>query len=194
VTPTGSDDDKGGALRPTGTAVTRRYGGPAVVTNTEACMRGILLAVGAALVLGACSGDGGSDVDERQAAIYAAAIETVASEAGSAAMPFDGPVYVVASPGHDIGIEIQVEVVEQIDDVTIRFVDERDEAIKESDDDAPVLGDGLLVTLGKVRGSGGRRTVLLEAYVRSDDDERYAVTLERRDGRWVVTDQASRAS
>jgi hypothetical protein len=157
-------------------------------------MRCVLLAVGAAVVLGACAGDGGNDVDERQAAIYAAAIETVVSETGSAAMPFDGPVYVVASPGHDIGIEVQVEVVERLDDTTVRFVDERDEAIKESVDDAPVLGDGLLVTLGKIRGNGARRAVPLEAYLRVDDDERYEVTLERRDGRWVVTDQASRES
>jgi hypothetical protein len=167
---------------------------PRVVADTEACMRGIVLAVGAAVVLGACSGDGGNGADERQAAIYAAAIETVASETGSAAMPFDGPVYVVASPGHDIGIEIQVDVVEQLDDLTIRFVDERDEAIKESADDAPVLGDGLLVTLGTIRGSGGRRTVPVEAYLRLGDDEGYEVTLVGRDGRWVVTDQASRES
>jgi hypothetical protein len=171
------------------------YGAPTVqrvVTDTEACMRGVVLAVGA-VVLGACSGDGGIGTDERQAAIYAAVIDDIATESGSGeGGQFDGPVYVVASPGHEIGIEVQAEVVEQLDDRTIRFVDEREEAIEESDDEAPVLGDGLLVTLGKIRGSGGRRTVAVRTYLRLGDDERQEVTLEGRGDRWAVTEKASR--
>jgi hypothetical protein len=154
-------------------------------------MRRVLLVVGATLTLGACSGDGGNGADEREAAIYSVVIETAASEAGSAAMPFDGPVYVLASRGHDIGIETQVDVVDRLDDMTIRFVDDRDEAIKESTDDAPVLGDGLLVTLGRIRGRGDQRTVPVARYLRLDDDQRYDVTLERRDHRWVVTEPPS---
>jgi hypothetical protein len=70
-------------------------------------------------------------------------------------------------------------------------VDDRDEAIKESTDDAPVLGDGLLVTLGRIRGRGDQRTVPVATYLRLDEDQRYEVTLERRDHRWVVTEPAS---
>jgi hypothetical protein len=153
-------------------------------------MRGVLLGLGAVLILGACSGGGGTTADERQAAVYAAAIRTVAVRT-SGGKPFDGPVYVVAARGHELGIEVQAEVVEHVDDVTVRFVDGRDEAIEESNDDAPVLDDGLLITLGKLQGTGNRRTVLVDTYVRAGNEDRYEVTLERREGRWVVTAQDS---
>lgn len=171
----------------------RRYGDLTIRQGHRGAHTGVSLALGAVLVLGACSVDGGSGTDERQGAIYAASIRAVANGT-TEGMAFDRPVYVAATRGHEIDLEVQAEVVEQLDDLTVRFVDESDEAVEESTDDASVLDDGLLVTLGTIRGRGGERTVSVETYLRAGDEDHYEVTLERREGRWVVTGQASQGT
>lgn len=151
-------------------------------------MRAITLALGGVLVLAACSGNGSSGVDERQAAIYSA---TIAFAAGDATTPtgesFDGPVYVVGGEDNAIGIEVQADVVDELDELTVRFVDEPDEAIKESDETAPVLDEGILLTLGHIRGTGPERNVPVVAYQEIGVEEEFRVTLQRRDDRWEAT-------
>ncbi len=154
-------------------------------------MRAITLVLGGILVLAACGGDGGSGADERQAAIYAAAIGSAASNATTpTGEPFDGPVFVVGSEDNDIGLEVQADIVDLLDDLTVTFVDDADEAIEESDDTAPVRDDGLLLTLGGIRGNGTERTVPVVVYQTAGDVERYSVTLQRRDDQWTATGTA----
>lgn len=147
-----------------------------------------MVGLGAVLALAACSSDGGSGVDERQAAIYSAAIASAASDATTpTGEPLDGPIYVVGAEDNDIGIDLQADIVDDLDDLTVRFVDDPDEAIKESDETAPVLDGGLLLTLGRIRGNGTERTVPVVAYQAIGDEEQYSITLQRRDDRWTAT-------
>jgi hypothetical protein len=85
-----------------------------------------------------------------------------------------------------ISLEVQAAVVEQLEEfATVRFVDERTEAIDDTDDREPVLDDGVLILLSPVP-SGPTPSVEAERYVDNEDSVHVRVTLERPNGGWEV--------
>ena len=157
-------------------------------------MNRILVGIVLVLALGACSPDDRTGDTERAAAVFATAIDTVVAETNHGAPASERPVFVVAAPGHEIGIETQAGVVERLEDLTVRFVDTPDEAIDESADGAPSLHGGLLLTLGPIGGGDREKTIRVDVYRRAGQITAYDLTLAQRHGDWVVTDQLERSS
>jgi hypothetical protein len=145
-----------------------------------------------ALAVGSCgSGDPGEH--EREANIYAAVIQALApdepTDPGAETEKFDQVIY--AGPldeEHAISLEVQAAVVEMLEDfATIRFVDEKAEAIDDATDDKPALDDGVVVLLGPVP-TGRSPSVDAERYVDLDNDVHFRIGLERSDNEWSIVD------
>jgi hypothetical protein len=145
----------------------------------------------ATLALGAC-GTGNSD-DERTADVYASVIRAVADEGQgdpSPQQPYEERV-VYAGPLDDdveIPLEVQADIVEQLDAeefATIRFVDERTEAVQPDVDDEPVLEDAVLVLVSEVP-DGDAPQVSAERYVDVDTVSHFVVHTARDGGDWVA--------
>jgi hypothetical protein len=117
------------------------------------------------VVLGAtaCGADHRSAADDRATAIYASVIRAVAPPAGGKPTArLSEPVFVVAAnPNSPISLEVQAGIVEKLHRfATIRFVDERSEAIDTADPRRPVHQSGVLITLGDI--PPGRTVVTIE--------------------------------
>ena len=155
-------------------------------------LRRLTTLVAITLATVSCGSDG-ADATDRDAGVYVAVIRALAlGEAGEGTPggtidELDRVVYV--GPLDDeqaIPLEVQAAVVEQLDELaTVRFVDERAEAIDDDDEDAPVLEDGVLVLVGPVPAGGGP-SVDAERYVDAGDTARLRVRLEPTDGAWKV--------
>ena len=149
-----------------------------------------LLAITLATV--ACGSDSASPTD-RESDVYATLIQALApSEPTERATSeeideLDRVVYAGSlDEEQPISLEVQAAVVEQLEDfATVRFVDERAEAIDDTDDREPVLEDGVLILLGRVP-SGRKPSVDAERYVDIEDTVHVRVTVERADGDWDV--------
>jgi hypothetical protein len=145
-----------------------------------------------ALAMGSC-GSGGPSEHEREANIYAAVIQAVAPDepAGPGAETEELERVVYAGSLDEervISLEVQAAVVEMLEDfATIRFVDEKTEAIDDTADGEPVLDDGVLVLLGAVP-TGRSPSIDAERYVDLDDDEHFRINLERSDNEWSIVD------
>jgi hypothetical protein len=144
------------------------------------------------LVAASCGSDGTSATD-READIYTVLIRALAPSDPTERVPtneideFDRVVFAGSLDDEEaISLEVQAAVVEQLEEfATVRFVDERGEAIDHSDDREPVLEDGVLVLLGPVP-LGHTPSVEAERYVDNDDAVHVRVTLERPNGDWEV--------
>ena len=117
------------------------------------------------MVLGvaACGADHRTAADDREIAIYSSVIRAVAPPAGGKpTAPLSGPVFVVAAdPRSPISLEVQAGIVEMLHRfATIRFVDERSEAVDTTDPRRPVHESGVLVTLGDI--PPGRTAITIE--------------------------------
>ena len=156
----------------------------------------------AAITLAVVScGSDGADATDRDADVYVSVIRALAPEPAERGRPqppdtvgeLDRVVY--AGPLDEeepIPLEVQAAVVEQlVDFATVRFVDERAEAIDDRDAGAPVLEDGVLVLLGPVP-AGTSPSVDAERYVDARDASRVRVDLEATDGEWQVVGVDSR--
>jgi hypothetical protein len=131
-----------------------------------------------------------SDDDERTSAIYAAVIRAVVSEGATTTRDdSDVPVFVVAADEQTpIPLEVQVAVSSKLEDfATLRFVDERSEAVDETEPGRPVLQHGVLVALGEVPSSGTTVTVEAERYENEDDHRSYEINVEEVDATWVTS-------
>lgn len=99
------------------------------------------------------------------------------------------PVFVVAADTRaPISLEVQAGIVDALHgSATIRFVDERSEAIDDADPHKSVVNDGILVTLGRI--PTGTRLVDVEArrYERAGGSATYRIRLQRSGSRWTVT-------
>lgn len=147
-----------------------------------------LLAV-ATLAVNACGSDDTSTT-ERQFGIYAAVIRAIAAEDPPEPSDDDGEPIIYAGPLDEetsIPLEVQAAVVEDLEDLgTIRFVDERSEAVDDEEVDEPVLDDGTLMLLGPIP-DGPAPTVQAERYETLDDMVRFSATAERSSGEWSAT-------
>jgi hypothetical protein len=145
-----------------------------------------------ALAMGSC-GSGDPNEHEREANVYAAVIQALAPDepAGPGAETEELERVVYAGSLDEervISLEVQAAVVELLEDfATIRFVDEKTEAIDDTADDEPVLEDGVLVLLGAVP-TGRSPSIDAERYVDLDDDEHFRISLERSDDEWSIVD------
>lgn len=155
--------------------------------------------VGAAvLAVSACGTPDSSD--ERTAGVYAAVIAAVAEEGPGEFRALEGHAerVVYAGPLEDdveIPLEVQVAVVEELrneDYATVRFVDDREEAVAAGTEGEPVLEDGVLVLLGDVS-ENGEATVEAELYVHADDVAGFTVHADEASGDWSVTRLAEQA-
>jgi hypothetical protein len=142
------------------------------------------------VVLGtaACGADHRTAADERAIAIYSAVIRVVAPPQGTTpTTPLSDPVFVTAANTRSsISLQVQAGIVGELhDSATIRFVDERSEAIDTADPHQPVHEGGILITLSKI--PPGRTSVTIEAqrYERIDVTATYRVTLQRVGTSWT---------
>lgn len=139
-----------------------------------------------------CGSDGAGATD-READVYVALIRALAPSEPAERVPsreIDELDRVVFAGSLDeqqaISLEVQAAVVEQLEEfATVRFVDERVEAIDQTEDREPVLDDGVRILLGPVP-SGPTPSVDAERYVDREDSVHVRVTLERPNGDWEV--------
>ncbi|HET6663984.1 MAG TPA: hypothetical protein VFG94_06985, partial [Acidimicrobiales bacterium] len=130
---------------------------------------------------------------EREANVYAAVIRALApdgpADRGAETEELERVVYAGSLDEENaIPLEVQAAVVEVLEDfATIRFVDEKAEAVDETEDGEPVLEDGVLVLLGAVP-AGRSPSVDAERYVDLDNDEQFQVSLERSNDDWSIVD------
>ncbi|MGH8977258.1 MAG: hypothetical protein ACRDV7_04225 [Acidimicrobiia bacterium] len=156
----------------------------------------LLVPTAAALVLAAsCSSGPGPDVDDRTGAIYAATVRAVVGDRTTEDTD-PGPVFVAtARPEQSISLEVQAEMVEDLHDyATLRFVDERTEAILEDDPEQPVADEGVLVELGEIDEQGNTAIVDAERYENVDAQRHYRVRATRNDETWTATATAAPVS
>lgn len=152
-----------------------------------------MAALAVTLAAGGCGSDGPSpSTTEREARVYAAVIEALAPDGPEPSPETDEPDRVVYAGSLDVDgpipLEVQAAVVEElVEFATVRFVDEKAEAIDDAEENEPVLEDGVLVLLGAVP-NGRSPSVTAERYVDRDDAERFRVSLERSDGDWTVVE------
>jgi hypothetical protein len=98
------------------------------------------------------------------------------------------PVVYVVGAESSISIDVQAAVAAAlVDDMDIRFADERAEAIDESLEQAPVRDSGVLLVVGKVPSEGRQIDVLTERYRAADDVANVVVSLRWREPEWSVT-------
>lgn len=151
------------------------------------------MAGAAVLAVSACSTSPGSS-DERTAGVYAAVIRAVAEEAPAdfTALEGHGDRVVYAGPLDDevgIPLEVQVAVVEALredDYATVRFVDDREEAIDTDDTAEPVLEDGVLVLLGEVPENGTPLAVDVRLYANSFYEVGFTAEVTDESDSWVA--------
>jgi hypothetical protein len=144
------------------------------------------------LAVGAC-GSGGPSQHDREANVYALVLRALApdepADLDTETKELDRIVYAGSLDEENaIALEVQAAVVEMLEDfATIRFVDEKAEAIDDAEDGEPVLEDGVLVLLGTVP-SGRSPSVDAERYVGLDDNAHFQISLERSNDEWSIVD------
>ena len=150
-----------------------------------------MLLLALTLVATAC-GDDGEDSAERnapEAEVYTAVIQALAPNTpGQVVEELERDVFVgPINDDVDLSLGVQASVVDDLEDyATIRFVDEKDEAVG-SDESEPVIDHGVLLLLGRVP-QGDSPTVRATRYVDVDDVARFRVTVEGSGERWRVSD------
>jgi hypothetical protein len=147
------------------------------------------LLVSVALGAAACGADERTAADDRAIAIYSAVIRALAPPEGETpTTPLSEPVFVVAADERaPISLEVQAGIVDELHEfATIRFVDERSEAIDTADEDEPVHQDGVLITLGKIPRGGTNVTIEAQRYERIGTATTYRISLQRFGTTWNV--------
>lgn len=160
-----------------------------LLESRRTVLRAVVVA-GFGLVLAGCPSDTDSTIGKsKEAAIYEAAI-TELSEQFQIVDPEpnrDPVLFIEAFDLEGIPLHVQVDMVAAfIDLYDVRFVDEREEAVRDSLPRRPVRWSGVLVGLAPII-EGETTTVRIELY---EDDEtvrayRYTVA-ELTDGAWGV--------
>jgi hypothetical protein len=142
-----------------------------------------------AVVLGAtgCGADHRTASDDRAIAIYSSVIRVVAPPAGTTSTTaISEPVFVAAANTHSpISLEVQAGIVDVLHDfATIRFVDDRSEAIDTADPHRPVHESGILITLSQIPPGHTNVTVEAQRYERIDVTTTYRISLQRVGTSW----------
>ncbi len=141
-----------------------------------------------ALVRTGCAGEVASQ-DDRESDIYAEALAWIVKRPGVADTDESQPIYIEHLGPDGIPLDVQVELIEHFDadDIELRFVDGRSEAVDETLDEMPVRDGSVLVGLGPI--SDDQPTELrAELYRDLDDVTAFRFTLRRRDGEWELAE------
>ena len=165
-----------------------RYGWVMSGRTTRAGQRSAAAIAVAAFVLAGCAGEVASQ-DDRESDIYAAALTWLVARPGVADTEEAPPIYIEHLGPDGIPLDVQVELIEHFDenDVELRFVDGRSEAVDETLDDMPVRDGSVLVGLGPI--SDDQPTELrAELYRDLDDITAYRFTLRRSGGVWELAE------
>lgn len=155
----------------------RRSAGPAGRATA-----GLFVAV---LTMTACSGTSDDDTERDDARVYTEVLRAVAPDA-AATLP--KVIYVELVDGAELTIEDQALVVNAFRaPTTVRFVDERAEAVDDSLAQPHVRRDGVLVTLGATATAGDATTVKATRYISAVDQRTVCVDLQEQNRSWSVT-------
>lgn len=146
----------------------------------------------ALVALTACSSSGGSPPTpvDRTVDVYEGIVRWTIG--GLPSPPTTGVeklpiVYVIAVDGDPIAADSQVEIVRDLkDDATVRFADQRDEAIDDGVEGEPVRDGGILVLVGPVEDGTVPVDVDITLYRTASDERPMRLRLERRGEDWVV--------
>jgi hypothetical protein len=137
-------------------------------------------------VLAACGDDGERPASPDRALVYAAVIRELVP-VPEEEKELDRDVFVWGGEGETIPLDVQAKTISSLDTYSsIRFVDNREEAVDEDEPGAPARNDGVLVTLGPVEPRNGSVTVQAERYRDRSESEQLTVVLEQRSGTWTV--------
>jgi len=98
------------------------------------------------------------------------------------------PVVFVLGVDGTLDIEVQAGVAAAlVDEVDVRFVDERVEAIDEAADDLAVREGGVMVVVEEIPPEGRTFDLEVDRYTTADDRERLVVSFQWRSEQWTVT-------
>jgi hypothetical protein len=152
-------------------------------------MRARVFPFAAVLVVAASCGASHRPANDRAIAIYSAAIRVVLTGSGpqtSTTGPH-GPVFVLAADKRSpLSLEVQAGVVDALHTLaTIRFVDDRSEAIDETDPLAPVHDHGVLLTLGKIPRGRNNVTIQVQRYEQAGVTATEQIRLRRTGSSWA---------
>lgn len=150
----------------------------------------LLAVAGVALaMLGCSSEDRPLEGTARESAVVVQLVRLVAQDAPvDPELPDALPLVFVVGYDGTLAIEVQASVVATlVDEIDVRFVDERAEAIDDSTEDRPVREGGLLAAIGPIPAERRAVDVEVERYVHAQDVERFVATLVWRDSNWAVT-------
>jgi hypothetical protein len=154
-------------------------------------MRRAAITLAVAVILAACGGRGSGAPTEsqRDAGVYQAVLSAVAEhEAPPVAGQSPPVIYAVPGTRDPIPAQVQVEVVKALkESVTLRFADERSEAIDETKDGKPVHEEGLLVTLSPVPPTGTDLQIPVDVYRNVNDQHRLMVSVTQGPTAWTAT-------
>ena len=149
-----------------------------------------LLALLAAVASAACSGQDPNVTagDEREVAVYT---EVLGWLIENAEVTDGGPdplvVFVASRSATPIDVDVQVALVDTFaETISLRFVDERAEALIEDETDRPVRNAGMLVGLGAVDAQGEVVEVYADRYFSATRAEAWIVTMERSGESWQM--------
>lgn len=146
----------------------------------------------ALLVAGSATACSESDPVEEGTGRDAAVLEEIVRElTGEPLEPDELPVTFVMGVDGTIGIEVQAAVAAAlVEEIDVRFADERVEAIDEGDDDRPVRDGGVLLVVQDIPVEGENIDVQVDRYETFDDGRRMVVSLQFVEPDWVVTSAA----
>lgn len=147
---------------------------------------GTLVAVAALFVPAAC---GESNTVEGTARESAVVEQVVRQLAGEPVEPEVLPTVFVTGSEGTIPIEVQAGVAAAlVDEIDVRFTDERLEAIDEGLESRPVREGGVLLVLHRIPEQGRRIDVRVDRYETFDLGRRLMVSLRYADPDWIVTE------
>lgn len=142
----------------------------------------------ALVAVAACSEADANEGTPREAAIVEQVVRSVVdAEPVDPEQPDAVPIAYVIGVEGTISIEVQASVAASlVDEIDVRFADERSEAFDESEEQR-VRDGGVLIVVGEIPPEG--RTVDLEVdrYVAAEDRHRIVMSLRFRSPDWSVT-------
>jgi hypothetical protein len=140
-----------------------------------------------AATITACAGDDGDD-DIAREEVVTAVVRDVVAGLPPGEDPDDRPVvYVLPVGEQEIAATVQADVAEAlVDDVDVRFADERAEAVEGDEPNEPVHDDGVLVGVGDLPESGPVE-VVVEIYRDAREQSRVVYTFGRESSEWRIT-------
>jgi hypothetical protein len=144
-----------------------------------------LVATSIGFAASACGAGSRSAADNRAISIYAAAIRVIATQPiGPEPTTRPGQIFVAGAHGA-IPLSVQAGVADTLESfATIRFVDDRSEAIDSTEPHQAVHGNGILVIVGDI--PAGREDVAIAAqrYERTDRHAAYTIFVHHDGATW----------